>query len=118
MYDEVLHAASASDNTSIEMGLQPGGYLLATIHRAANTDDTYDVDPRGTKQRHDRHRYQRTVGPCVHDHRHNNGICPLGAGDANWYHRGGWIKGHVIGETYRHSFDRRGERMWTIGSAS
>ena len=41
MYDAVLAAAarSAGRDTLLRLGLQPGGYLLATVHRAGNTDD-------------------------------------------------------------------------------
>lgn len=42
MYDAVLHAASRRDAGSgvlAGLGLTAGGYLLATIHRAENTDD-------------------------------------------------------------------------------
>lgn len=42
MYDAVLHAASrhgAGSRVLAGLGLTAGGYLLATIHRAENTDD-------------------------------------------------------------------------------
>ena len=44
MYDAVLQAAARARNSVVgplltRLGVAPGGYLLATIHRAANTDD-------------------------------------------------------------------------------
>jgi len=42
MYDALLrHAAIAAERSRIvrELSLEPGGYVLATVHRAANTDD-------------------------------------------------------------------------------
>lgn len=42
MYDALLrHAPIAAEKSSIirDLGLTPGGYVLATVHRAANTDD-------------------------------------------------------------------------------
>jgi len=44
MYDAVLHAEarardSVADSLLARLGVTPGGYLLATVHRAANTDD-------------------------------------------------------------------------------
>jgi UDP-N-acetylglucosamine 2-epimerase len=42
MYDALLqHAPIAAEKSSIvrDLGLAPGGYVLATVHRAANTDD-------------------------------------------------------------------------------
>ena len=42
MYDALLqHAPIATERSRIihELGLTPGGYVLATVHRAANTDD-------------------------------------------------------------------------------
>jgi UDP-N-acetylglucosamine 2-epimerase len=42
MYDALLrHAAIAAERSSAVrgLGLAPGGYVLATVHRAANTDD-------------------------------------------------------------------------------
>jgi len=42
MYDAVLHNADLARRESAilaELGCRPGGYLLATVHRAENTDD-------------------------------------------------------------------------------
>jgi len=43
MYDAVLGAAARSESVETTLlaalGVAPGGYLLATVHRAANTDD-------------------------------------------------------------------------------
>jgi UDP-N-acetylglucosamine 2-epimerase (non-hydrolysing) len=42
MYDAVLWARDrAADRSTIldDLGVEPGGYVLATVHRAANTDD-------------------------------------------------------------------------------
>ncbi|HUS15047.1 MAG TPA: UDP-N-acetylglucosamine 2-epimerase (non-hydrolyzing) [Chloroflexia bacterium] len=44
MYDAVLHAADRAQSTIAagllrELGVAPRGYILATVHRAANTDD-------------------------------------------------------------------------------
>lgn len=40
MLDALLEAApAAGGKTARELGCEPGGYLVATIHRAANTDD-------------------------------------------------------------------------------
>lgn len=40
MYDAVLHDAATSTDEHIgTLGLAPGGYVLATIHRAENTDE-------------------------------------------------------------------------------
>ncbi len=43
MYDAALHAAARAraggDGVLGRLGLAPGGYLLATVHRAENTDD-------------------------------------------------------------------------------
>jgi UDP-N-acetylglucosamine 2-epimerase len=44
MYDALVqHAAAAAEKSAIisDLGLKPGGYVLATIHRAANTDDVH-----------------------------------------------------------------------------
>jgi UDP-GlcNAc3NAcA epimerase len=44
MYDALLrHAPIAAERSSIvrELALEPGGYVLATVHRAANTDDPH-----------------------------------------------------------------------------
>ncbi|HYM14035.1 MAG TPA: UDP-N-acetylglucosamine 2-epimerase (non-hydrolyzing) [Dehalococcoidia bacterium] len=42
MYDALLqHAMAATDRASVlrDLCVEPGGYVLATVHRAANTDD-------------------------------------------------------------------------------
>src|SRR5438105_15007084 len=40
MYDAALYyAARAGRDRLVALGLEAGGYVLATIHRAANTDD-------------------------------------------------------------------------------
>jgi UDP-N-acetylglucosamine 2-epimerase len=41
MYDAIKLFAGRADGTGImeRLGLQPGGYLLATVHRASNTDN-------------------------------------------------------------------------------
>jgi UDP-GlcNAc3NAcA epimerase len=42
MYDAALYYSERADNNSKileHLGLQPGNYILATIHRAENTDD-------------------------------------------------------------------------------
>jgi UDP-N-acetylglucosamine 2-epimerase len=45
MYDAILLFAGRADDTGIveHLGLHPGGYLLATVHRASNTDDTANL---------------------------------------------------------------------------
>jgi len=47
MYDGVLRRAAdaARESTALrELGLTPGGYVLATVHRAENTDDPHRLD--------------------------------------------------------------------------
>ena len=42
MYDALLynlHLAARQPDPLAALGLAPGGYLLVTVHRAANTDD-------------------------------------------------------------------------------
>ncbi|NCO34156.1 MAG: UDP-N-acetylglucosamine 2-epimerase [Armatimonadetes bacterium CG2_30_59_28] len=47
MYDAVLHDLPVAERRSAilrDLGLQPKGYHLATVHRAENTDDTIRLD--------------------------------------------------------------------------
>ncbi len=61
MYDSVLfNAALAQEGSAVldELGLEPGGYRLATVHRAENTDDPARLD--GIL-----HAFDRITGPIV-----------------------------------------------------